>query len=239
MKRKLMGLLLAAAMLGLAQPVWGDDFYVIVAGGGVGTPIINLPYTINQSGFYYLKGNLSYSGTGNAISIEANDVTLDLMGFCLTGPGPKAESGVGINHIGNVKNVEVRNGHVKNFHDGLYSGAGQSHRFTNLKVRSCVNGIYALSQGTIISGCEATDNDLGIKASLGSLLDRNTASYNSVGGFSLNGGVVINNAAYNNGTGFSFYSGPVTVVDHNSSSGNTTNWYQLDTTVRGINAPPQ
>ena len=53
MKRQLWTLLLVAAVLGLAQPVWADDFYVIAGGGGVGTKITSLPYTITKPGFYY------------------------------------------------------------------------------------------------------------------------------------------------------------------------------------------
>ena len=38
--------------------------------------------------FLFLAGNLTYSSTnGNAITINADDVTLDLMGNSLSGPG--------------------------------------------------------------------------------------------------------------------------------------------------------
>ncbi|MBU4448351.1 MAG: hypothetical protein KKD99_07175, partial [Proteobacteria bacterium] len=63
---------------------------------GVGTKITSVPYTISSPGFYYLGGNLTYSGTGSAISVDADNVTLDLMGFSLTGAG-KSISNCGIN----------------------------------------------------------------------------------------------------------------------------------------------
>src|SRR5947209_6985202 len=51
------------------------------------TPIGSLPYTIEESGSYYVTGNLRFSGTNMAcgICIEASDVTLDLGGFVLDG----------------------------------------------------------------------------------------------------------------------------------------------------------
>src|SRR6478752_6422281 len=49
------------------------------------TPISSLPYTIATSGSYYFTKNLEFTDTGgNAITIYANDVTLDLGGFTLS-----------------------------------------------------------------------------------------------------------------------------------------------------------
>src|SRR5437016_303642 len=50
------------------------------------TPISALPATITASGSYYLTTNLTCTlcgGGTNGITITANDVTLDLMGFAL------------------------------------------------------------------------------------------------------------------------------------------------------------
>ena len=47
------------------------------------TPISSLPYTIGSAGSYYVTGNLS--STTNGIVIKSSDVTVDLMGFTLTG----------------------------------------------------------------------------------------------------------------------------------------------------------
>ena len=50
------------------------------------TPISSLPYTITNSGSYYVTGNLESSSHG--IVIDASGVTVDLMGFSLTRDGP-------------------------------------------------------------------------------------------------------------------------------------------------------
>jgi hypothetical protein len=71
-------------------------------------PIESLPFTINQPGSYYLTGNLNGAG-GNGITIIANNVTLDLMGFALVG-GPGTTDGVNVSV--NVTNITIRNGSI-------------------------------------------------------------------------------------------------------------------------------
>jgi hypothetical protein len=59
--KRMRGMLWLIGALGLsAAPVLADgDFYVIAGGGGVGTKISSLPYTITKPGFYYLAGNVT------------------------------------------------------------------------------------------------------------------------------------------------------------------------------------
>jgi hypothetical protein len=90
MKRKIWLLALVGAVLLSAGPAWAQDEFYVIAGGGVGTRITSLPYTITSPGFYYLTSNLSYSGSSNGITVNSNDVTLDLMGFSISGPGSGA-----------------------------------------------------------------------------------------------------------------------------------------------------
>src|SRR5436190_2248196 len=47
------------------------------------TPISSVPFTISASGSYYLTGNLAVT-TGTAITISADNVTLDLNGFTIS-----------------------------------------------------------------------------------------------------------------------------------------------------------
>ena len=93
------------------------DFYVIGGGGRLGTAITTVPIAITSPGLYYLANNLTISDPDlNAITVGADDVTIDLNGFCLTGPG----KGSGINNsgirlFGTRSNVEIRNGSIKAF----------------------------------------------------------------------------------------------------------------------------
>jgi hypothetical protein len=91
MPKKLLLLALLAVALLSGSAVWADGDLYVVGGGGlpVGTKITSLPacgLTINSPGFYFLGGNQSYSGSANAITILADNVTFDLRGFSLTGP---------------------------------------------------------------------------------------------------------------------------------------------------------
>jgi hypothetical protein len=87
------------------------DFYVIPV-GGAGTAINSLPYTITSPGFYYHKKNFMVEGTG--ITVNADDITIDLMGFCITGPGDSSES-YGVSIKPGKANIEIRNGTVRGF----------------------------------------------------------------------------------------------------------------------------
>ena len=57
------------------------------------TPISSADYVISNSGSYYLTSNLTAAAGQNGITVNADDVTIDLNGFTLTGSG--ADSGDG------------------------------------------------------------------------------------------------------------------------------------------------
>lgn len=75
------------------------------------TPISSLPSTISASGSYYLTGNLSLNG-GTAITISADDVTLDLNGFTISSTSVTA-NGSAINFSGTRRGVRIRNGAIR------------------------------------------------------------------------------------------------------------------------------
>ncbi len=88
MNKRIFILAVAVVALLIGSAARAQEFYVIAGGAtAVGTKITSLPYTISSPGFYYLTGNLSYTGSGNGITVSSDDVTLDLMGFRLSGPG--------------------------------------------------------------------------------------------------------------------------------------------------------
>ncbi len=73
------------------------------------TPISSLPYTISNSGSYYLTGNVLGVAATNGITIAADGVALDLNGFAVVGV---AGSVYGIYVSGSHTNLAVRNGSV-------------------------------------------------------------------------------------------------------------------------------
>ena len=61
------------------------------ASGAGGTAIGSVPFSTSVPGRYFLAGNLTYgtwcTSTGAAITINADEVILDLNGTSLHGPG--------------------------------------------------------------------------------------------------------------------------------------------------------
>jgi Periplasmic copper-binding protein (NosD) len=163
--KRLLHLLLAGAILMNALPALAEgDIYVVTGGGGVGTKITSLPYTISKPGFYYLGGNLSYTGTGNAITVSSYAVTIDLMGFQISGPGSNVQSSRGIRIDSGYNDLEVRNGCISNF----YLALGDSNlnfrtRVLNLRVAQCTSGIvFDFSHGALVKGCSVEVSGVGI-----------------------------------------------------------------------------
>ena len=110
MHRKLfIGIIMVLVLLSPAAALAGGDIYV---GGPYGTKITSLPYVISAPGAYYLGGNLSYAGNDHGITVNADNVTLDLMGFTLAYTGTPAPCNFGI-YMDNRNNVEIRNGTMR------------------------------------------------------------------------------------------------------------------------------
>jgi hypothetical protein len=173
---------------------WADgEFYVIAGGGGVGTKISSLPYTIKSPGFYYLSGNLTYSGSLDGITVNSDNVTIDLMGFCLSGPGSSSESTGIISKFDetqiNYKNVEVRNGSLTGWLNGFYGG--YRSRALNLSVKNCKNGIILLSAGLVKNCIVDSCSNHGIFSS-GGVTTGNTVFNCSVKGI-LGSGIISGN----------------------------------------------
>ncbi len=162
MEKALSLLVWLAAVLLSAAPVLGQDgFYVIAGGGKAGTQINSVPYTISSPGLYCLAKNLTYTPTtGNAISVTASDVTLDLNGFCLTGPGKASGGNYGITINGGVTNVEIRNGTVKAFgNNGVHTGNGYGIRIIGLRASdNGASGVWLAGFDHLVAGCSLLNN---------------------------------------------------------------------------------
>jgi Zn ribbon nucleic-acid-binding protein len=243
MKRKLWLWAVVGLVLLNTPGAWADgDFYVIVGGGGVGTKITSLPYEIKNPGFYYLGGNLTYSGTGNAITIYENDVTLDLMGFTLSKYGEKNTDAIS---MWCAHNVEIRNGTVCGFLTGVYDSCpgSSNNRVLNVRAHGNQYGISLQGYNHLVKGCNASNNSgTGIYIESGLIADC-VACYNNTG-IKLKGpGSVLGNCVFNNSTYNFSFGGLVTataiMADRNSAFGLATNYYVVSQTTGvqwGINA---
>jgi len=194
-----MFLLLAA----VAAPNASAEFYVIAGSRGVGTQIKSLPASISSPGFYYITRDLSCAVGSHGITITADNVTLDLMGFSLVGPGGKgAYDGI---YMSGRANVEIRNGTVRNFlRRGICddNSGGTGHRIINIRARdNGTSGIYLVGTSHMVERCAAVGNGggPGIFTSTGSTVTGNTCYDNSTSGiYTSIGSTVTGNTCYDN-----------------------------------------
>ena len=125
------------------------------------TAISNANYTISQPGSYYLTTNLT--ATGHGITISADNVTLDLNGFSLTGDLDTGDYGIQIGGNFSYKNIAVRNGAISRFHGGLYLQRVSLSRFDHLSFSTNRYGIRLAaatgqSNGNRFSDCRIADS---------------------------------------------------------------------------------
>jgi hypothetical protein len=220
---------LALISVGMLMPAWTEAGSLEPAAAPAPTmktldqvePRIPIPgsatevdtYTISQSGAYYLTGDRVCSSTG--IQVDADDVTIDLMGYSLIGPGSGTDSGI---RMGSRKGVEIRNGTVRGFNLGIYesSTSGKGHRVIEVRcVANGLSGIYLRSSGNLVKDCTVEENG-------------NSAASTAYGIYANNGSTVIGNTINNNGDSaagyvYGIYTGLGSTVTNNTvrASGNS------------------
>ena len=129
------------------------------------------PVTITQPGSYILTSNLSTGSLAtNRITIQADNVTLDLNGFSIIGPrsctgeagtlsctqpGMTADAIVVFN---STHNVTVKNGSIKGFDKGIVMNGGSANRMQVMEVHSSENDIGFLVGNGVISNSQANRN---------------------------------------------------------------------------------
>jgi hypothetical protein len=86
------------------------------------TAITSVPATITTEGIYCLKSHLT-SAVPNvaAITIDADEVVIDLNGFTLGGLGRPESTAIGISVLGHM-NTTIKNGTVRGFNIGIFIG---------------------------------------------------------------------------------------------------------------------
>ena len=99
---------------------------------GAGVRPVTKATTITESGSYLLLRDITIGEPGTAIVIAANNVSLNLNGHALVGPGNK--QGVGI-AIEGVSGVSVHNGTIVGFGTGVRVASAHDVRVEDLQIR--------------------------------------------------------------------------------------------------------
>lgn len=112
-------------------------------------------FIISQPGSYYLDRNLTGQSGRNCISVTADNVTLDLNGFALTGVSGALD---GIN-VSTIRALTIRNGTVRGFPgSGIFAGNAIGTRFENLIIsNNTLDGIWPGAEA-IVSRVHAREN---------------------------------------------------------------------------------
>jgi len=191
------------------------------------TPISSAPFAITQPGSYYLTTNVTVS-SGDAITISANNVTLDLNGFTISSTAAVASTDNAILLSGGRTNIAIRNGHISsgvtNNGVGVYSGSGfgfgvifsgfpYNVRVSDLSVSGCqYDGIYVGYGSTVVESCVV--NTVGAYGIQGQSVSDSTA--NDCGTTAISA-ITANNCNGSAGTGSGVYATTANNCNGNSA----------------------
>ncbi len=104
------------------------------------TDITALPFTITVQGIYCLKQNLNVNlATGNAITVNAANVTIDFNGWRINNQAPLATNTANGIYAENRKHLTLKNGFIRGFNRGIFldenvADASASHLVEGMKI---------------------------------------------------------------------------------------------------------
>lgn len=122
----------------------------------------DIPLTINTSGVYCLAENVSTAAPNRVITINADDVTIDLNGFVVSGGRNSIE--ISNNH----SNIMLMNGVIQNATPnnttnngrGIFANTTTTLVLKNLTVQdNLVGAMFVDSEGIFIDNCSIIGND--------------------------------------------------------------------------------
>jgi|GEM_PF-1828144 len=153
----LIDLAIVASMLASASTIYA---------GSLGPHLIDsLPFRIQQRGTYRLALDLTYaSPKGAAISVMANEVTLDLNGKTLFGSAGPSTGAVGISAL-DRQGITIKNGRVSGFYFGIDIQAtdrdtrkSKKHNLVDVRLeRNWYFGVRLVGSRSVIRDCVISD----------------------------------------------------------------------------------
>ena len=168
------------------------DNYDLVKGNHLNLLLSEIPETLDWPCTVTLAGTLTMAAsTEHGITVATNDVTIDLAGHALRGPG--TGSGAGIYQNAGLLNLAVRNGTLSGWQGPIGGGViadGMGILLEGLLVSSNKNGVVC-GMGAVIRDCVANFNaNYGIYADDGSRVSDCSVSYNGFKGLYVTRGSV-------------------------------------------------
>ena len=195
------------------------------------TLISSAPFTITNSGSYYLTTNLIGVAYYNGINIAANNVTLDLNGFALIGA---TNSSHGIVISGNWQtNVYIRNGAIQGWYNGIDATIVMGGVIEKIRANNNKTCGIAVGTGFMVQDCLASNNKYGIVVTGSCVARNNSCIGNTNFGIWVSGShnLIDNNNVVTPsgiaGMGTSYASDTNNVIIRNNVSGNGANDFSI------------
>jgi hypothetical protein len=116
----------------------------------------NNRFIINAAGSYYFTGNIAGVSAKHGLSIQADNVTVDLGGFTLGTVGSTTMNGIDIPNA--QVNIVIRNGVIRNWKNGVNAPSTSNSRFENLEVSNNNSVGLNLFQGSFVKSCVVSNN---------------------------------------------------------------------------------
>src|SRR5262249_35054746 len=114
------------------------------------------PFTITNSGSYYLTGNLTGVAGTNGITINADNVTLDLEGFALKGAtGWISLSGILVRSP--HKNIHITHGAVSGWATNVDAGLADSGKCERIQASSSGYDGLIVGAAGVLNDCTANN----------------------------------------------------------------------------------
>lgn len=189
-------------------------------------PISFLPFTITNSGSYYVTSTLTGVPGTNGITILTNNVTVDLQGFTLQGVSSSLDGiSIGPQAYVFLTNVVVMNGILQGWGSrGLWAQNVYNGRYEGLLVSTNASTGLLLGVNSTVSHCSSMANGAyGFDGAFGGIYEACNGSYNSSHGFHVSGANLHNCVARDNsGAGIWAYNGSLVsgcIATENTYSG--------------------
>jgi hypothetical protein len=180
--------------------------------------ITSLPATITAPGSYCLKQDLATTiSSGTAISIEANNVTVDLNGFRLGGmSGGPATTALGV--VSFKDNITVRNGTIRGYRTNIQL-SGNNLLVEDMRIDNARGtGILVAGKNTVVRNNQVYRTgtpEASLATAISVLFGPTQISGNSIGGV---GGVVANGILVTSGDSVIVQGNAITDVNGSSTS---------------------
>ncbi len=123
-------------------------------------PVLSLPgppYIITAPGYYLLTRNIGYT-SDSVIEIRSDDVTLDLGGHTVTGPGSFVAAAIGVGGVGpGVKLITIKNGRIVSGSSGVDTLLVGAVRLEGLDVSGSLGGLGVNADHAEVVDCHVHD----------------------------------------------------------------------------------